>query len=618
MTTAPIHTIDVFDTVLTRMVGTPAAVWPIVAERAAARGLLTAAPDAWSQARADSEQRLHECAGQPNLEQIHRGVAARLGYDVGLGVKTARLELEVEREVSCAVPGAAAALRALRASSAGSRAVFVSDTPLPSSFLIELLDRAELWADDDLCFASSECGVSKYDGGLFDHVVAALDVPAAALVHRGDSRRSDVGMARLAGWRAALRSDAVLTRYEQAVQDAAVGSTGVASSLAGAARLARLRAYERGVDRALADVAAGVVGPLIVGFVAWLLRSARAADVRRLYFLARDAEIMLDVARVIGPHIAPEIELRYLYGSRRAWYVAGIAPGDGAGRAALRTGVEETERLTAVGDYLMQEGFDDGTPSGVVDVGFQGTVSRYLVEQLAARGIAPPLAFYYVGLGESADRVSGPQLAARQRAWLFDHPRGGGARGDIHGQVALLETLCPGTHGTVLGYRDGGQRVEPVLFAERNDAVLHWGLPAVRAVVDDVARSVVAAVDVDVAADVTPGVWRALELFWLDPTAAEVSRWGSFPFEARHDGTGAAIAERVTVRSIAARFRGGTLQLRHPESWLVGSAQRSPYPTKALLHALARWRRHGPRLRRIPGRLRWEAASRRADATVTP
>lgn len=70
---------------------------------------------------------------------------------------------------------------------------------------------------------------------------------------------------------------------------------------------------------AIRDVAAGVAAPLLIGCTAWLLRDAAARGIERVYFLARDGQVLLQIAQALAPRIAPGIACRYLYASRQAW-----------------------------------------------------------------------------------------------------------------------------------------------------------------------------------------------------------------------------------------------------------------------------------------------------------
>ena len=114
------------------------------------------------------------------------------------------------------------------------------------------------------------------------------------------------------------RPQARLNRYEKLLDRRPAETHGFGARLAGASRLARLRARERGVAPAVADVAAGVVAPVLISYVLWLASQARERGLSRLYFVSGDGEILLEVARPLLAVLAPEVECRYLYGSRQS------------------------------------------------------------------------------------------------------------------------------------------------------------------------------------------------------------------------------------------------------------------------------------------------------------
>ncbi len=83
-------------------------------------------------------------------------------------------------------------------------------------------------------------------------------------------------------------------------------------------------------EAALRDVAAGVAAPMLVSYAAWILRDAERRGVGRVYFLARDGQVLLEIARILGPRLGTGIDCRYLHASRQAWLrnVADLAATD--------------------------------------------------------------------------------------------------------------------------------------------------------------------------------------------------------------------------------------------------------------------------------------------------
>src|SRR5262249_37175237 len=132
------------------------------------------------------------------------------------------------------------------------------------------------------------------------------------------------------------RYESILTKYGQTTD-------GIASLLAGASRLARLATVANNPqERALRDIAAGLVAPVLISYVFWILQRARRGGVRRLYFLARDGQILIGIARRLMPMVYPECDVRYLYASRQAWHVPALE----------KIGARELEGILDATDHL--------------------------------------------------------------------------------------------------------------------------------------------------------------------------------------------------------------------------------------------------------------------------
>lgn len=669
-----VRSFDVFDTVLTRTVGAPEAVHLLLGRRARDRGLIAVEPVVLASARDAAERRLVRLLGrQPRLREIHEELVLTLGLVPALAAGLEQLELEVEREVIRTVPGADALVQQARAS--GAAVVFVSDSPYPGSFVTELLDGAGLHEPGEAVYSSADVLLTKSGRGeLFDHVARDLGVPPERIHHVGDNVRSDVAGARARGWRASPAPAARLNRYETMLHRAERASDGVSARLAGASRQARMRAVLDGVHPDRAAVAAGVMAPLLVAYGLWLLREAEQRGLRRLYFLSRDGEVILDVVRQLAEVLGSEVECRYLYGSRAAWRPASLhfsgaddlsdvlhgdpsspprtvlhrvgmtpedalalvdhpllrspradEPLDAAGLADLQQLLQGEpllpevrrragEAAALVVDYLRQEGLGDDPSVGLVDVGWLGRTSRGLLDVMDGAGLAAPEAFFFIGVRAGSSRWSSPRLAERQVAYLFDHTAGHGVPGDSSGQIALVETFCAGREGSTLGYRREGNALLPVLVRPDNEAALRWGLEEVRGTVREAVDELLSGDldDLRRIGDLRGVVDALLREFWERPTPGEVEVWGSFPFEADDaHRTSIPLAAPVDWRSVAGELRLGRVRLRPVSSWRAGTASVSGPPWRQVLRLMAARERHQPRLARLPYRVRTEVALRR-------
>lgn len=664
-----VHSYDVFDTVITRRIGDPDAVIDVVAERLAGDIGLPVPASVFAAARKRQERRLNQLAGHHvPLRDVYLEVAASLNADPASAEMWLRAEEQVDRELTLPVPSGA---RLVAESRAGSHpVVFISDTPHSEEFVRELLVGHGIAVEGDRVFTSSARGVTKSKGGLFSYVAGEIGSPDGYL-HRGDHRRSDLAAARVEGWDSQQVAAAKLTRYESLLEKHGSATGGLTSWLAGSSRVARLEAYERGVSRAVADVAAGVMAPMLVGYALWALGQARVRGLRRLYFVARDGEIMLKVARLLGPHVAPGVELRYLYGSRQPWVLGACATSDvvlrhwaqgrtdftarttlervgvtpdaafaltgspladparadaplsPADRAELARLIQSEPLLSLVREqaggfaerttaYLRQEGLLDGTPSALVDAGWSGRAAAGLDALLVAAG-GSPVPHLFVGVlgGKGEDELrSGVQLVP----WLFDRQRHPGTPAGIHDPNVLIEMLCAGTEGRTVDYAVGGDElVGPVLDRAANDAALKWGLEEIQRTALRAVELAAPYFDREVATnlDLTGPVSDVLRAFWTHPTRAEVDAWGQFPGEEEIWPPFMPLAQRITATSMVKRRLRGETSMRPNNTWRAGTAVASNQPWRALLQAKA-WREENrDRIRRIPRRFRLEIQERR-------
>lgn len=667
---------DVFDTVLTRLVGSPGQVFVATGRRLRQAGALSVDPLAYAAAREEAARDLTPDVGRhPPLHRIAGEVAARLGLPDVLSEELLAAELEVEREVCRAVPGASARVQQTRRDT-GRGVVFISDTPLPQPFVVELLIREGLFQDGDRLYTSAALGASKQEGRLFDIVRAELGVPAAQLAHVGDDRWSDLAHARLHGWNAVLDTRAHFTERELRLDQEGVATEGLGPRLAAASRIGRLQAADEGLDASIAAIAGAVALPLLVGFGLWVLRQARLLELSRLFFVARDGEVFREVTRRLAAQAGDPIECRYLYGSRRSWQLAStgtstydrtremwlpdeasaeslstraalslvdLSPADalaitglpvfapdraeenlGAdGWARLRT-LMAADPLAAEIDrrargrrevmvrYLDQEEVTAPGRVGLVDVGWTGRAARSLEEVLADAGRPLPAAHLFLGLRGSAPAVMGPDLHGRSRGWLLDEARGRGVRTDAEDPVMLIESFAMGTEGHTIGYGVQDDALVPLMVEPRNAAALQWGLADFRQALALALDAFLDGPTPDASIDLRPLVWRQLLNFWRRPTRDEAVAWGSQPYgEDFNNALTYPLATAVTARRMLTRLGIGRPEWRKPTYWLAGTIAVSPQPWRSLLQAVDTWRRLLVRLPRVPRRLRGEWAMRR-------
>ena len=416
-------------------------------------------------------------------------------------------------------------------------------------------------------------------------------------------------------------------RYEHILQTGGpVGARLAAASLQARQEVAVASAHER----AIRDVGAGVAGPLLVAYVLWILHDARARGIKRLYFLSRDGEVLLDLADVLAPRLGITIERRYLYASRRAWYSTRSAwpwddpdleltlddllaqlsvPRDAVAADLASLGFERfdtilskkehvrlrayffaSDRLEAIAiqteeqrllhDYLQQEGLFDGVPKAMVDLGGHGTQHHALCKLLARNG--EPLCPLYLFWGEPCDW---PWLSLR-RCFHFD-----GARKEAGHQRKLdyvpMEIFCSAEHGTLTGFRRVGDRVEPNLADARTVVLRAWGLSLLRETLAVFARRLdladVQPAEAGLAGNPALGAMidRLFDTFWLAPTVEEAQAWSQFPWDLG-EGEEMAICAPYTLMDLPTSWRQRTLRKR-VVFWVDGALALTPSPVVTIL-----------------------------------
>jgi hypothetical protein len=369
------------------------------------------------------------------------------------------------------------------------------------------------------------------------------------------------------------------TRYARLLDGADAADLGRRLAAAATAAGAEHR-FEDPHLRAVDEVGRWVAAPLLVPYVLWLLSDARERGLGRLYFVARDGQVLLAIARRLAPRVGFDGELRYLYGSRRSWEPL-LTPG--------------AEAVPLVVDYLRQEGLCEPVASGLVDIGWQGTLHGIAAELQHASG-APVGRGYVFGSGRKKSA-----WASHRRAFAFDV---GVDRSpdlflpEFHDISTICEVFAAADHGTVIAFERRGGRVVPRCADGWATTAVTWGVPTLQ-------RAMVA-----VATHLDLGGWTSTEArrmartgkptlraFWLRPTMAEARAWAAFTWDDGRERTAPleTLAEPFGRGDLA---RLGPLLLRQrmrkrPRFWIEGALRLTPWPRRAVFTGVIRALRLG-------------------------
>jgi predicted HAD superfamily hydrolase len=582
-----LYTFDVFDTLLTRIWLRPADVF-LHAELLNGQARWGTGVDRWSARRIAAEARLRQRArdGEVTLEQIYEELAAELGWSAEDTRSALATEMECERQASRPIVPMVARLESLVRS--GVRVACISDFYASGRFILEWLTRAGICIKAPDLFVSADVQATKRTGALFHRVSKHYNLQPAEICHTGDHPVSDVRQAKRVGIavRPYLRSAPSAVELALASWGAGADTRDrlLASAIGGAARRARIDREMQGRDEVLWNIATGIAGPLLFGYVYWILFRARDLGIKRLYFLARDGQILLQIARQISRRLSLELELRYLHASRRAWFLPSVARGSAAERVNAILSDETTSigellqsleinaadvrvALTGAGfpeevwamqieasrlkdvlssrpfdsliqerasrglglcmEYLGNQGMLDGVPAAIVDIGWKGRLQTALARMLRGAQASAAISGFYMGLRERPDEAAtGPTFI------YFDGPDAGILN------PSLLELFTAADHGSTLGYErlQEGQ-IYPIL-APGQRATLDWGLGTLQDGINAFSTDMLDALAVldeqptRVIAGVRQSALLTLERLVRRPSAAEAALLGTFPHAA--------------------------------------------------------------------------------------
>jgi predicted HAD superfamily hydrolase len=529
-----IYSFDVFDTALIRIWAKPTDLFWELGNQLQQEGLIDISGEDWANLRINAEKQARKISltGEVDLKQIYSILARSFKWSSTLIDQVIKKEIEIEFDSLRPVPEIQKRIREIRDSNA--TVIYLSDMYLPRDVIQDFLRENKIWDERDRLYVSSEIGVNKASGKLFELCLNQESLAASQLIHIGDNLHSDFKVPQKLGIQSQHFNQTNLNRYEKLVSEVTNIPRKFRSILAGTSRLTRLQSQEDTLDKqTIWNTSANVTAPVLFGFVYWCLEQAQQHGIKRLYFVARDGQILLKIARIIVKNWNYDIDCKYLYGSRQAWHFPAIQEigekeldwifdptfflsvysvcervnlepkeikkylvENGFSEATWNENLEKDKRLSlrelflnaeicnlittrakefrvnAIG-YFLQEGLGDGVPFAMVDIGWNGRLQRSLSYLLAAEGIYPPEGIYgfYFGLAKRFKAYPQDQLLA----YFYDIDKPS-KRDYLCRHRALIELWVSADHGSAVKFEKKNHGYIPILRQEKNTLAIDWGL----------------------------------------------------------------------------------------------------------------------------------------------
>lgn len=634
-------TFDLFDTLIARTALTPEDVFLGAGSRLQQFGLWSKGPAQYRELRvaADAITRRRLRVEEIRLDQIYQTMASQLGWSPEQA--TTAQAIEIEEELAAVRP--IVEMRTRWEAIAPARKAIISDTYFSLDVIQQMLDRCGIQCDRERIFLSSiYCG-RKSTGRLFRLVAGKLAADPSQIHHVGDNVLSDLQAARKEGLSAELYQGTMPRRYESAFRDLGVEGS---SRVAGALRAARL-SFPGGteMERTLWEVGTTVAGPLLFSYVSWVMAKARQEQLQHLFFLARDGQILLQLARKIDPSFPSS----YLLASRHAWHLPSIVDTideksfswitDGHAVSSLRNvlnrvgmepeeiasileahGLSSSEWELPIRDrttieslfanenvralvfqraleararlliYFQSRGVLAIDQIGLVDLGWNGRLQRSIsrvLKESACSDRRQIHGFYFSLRKGDRENESG-------RFHAYFGPDFAAHRG--HGM--LMELFCSADHGGLLGFsRNDKGTVTPILVHEEDRAIIAWGLRVLQSAILTAADNLLAVskelglTDAEVGALLKKPAAKAVDLLADQPSRSEAEVFGRFPFsyDQRHTEV-VEMAPAFSAGRALAMFLPAAILAKERTMWMQGTVVRSLGSSAPVVLPLFRWR----------------------------
>ncbi len=635
-----VYSFDVFDTSLTRIWARPTHLFWELGYQLKKDNLIQISPDSWSQLRIEAERAARENipTGEVTLEEIYKQLSSSFNWSNDEVAKALQKEIEIELSSLRPVPATLKKIQSLH--QANNRIIYISDMYLPEEVIRNFLEKNKIWIPGSTLYVSSKTRVNKSSGQLFQHCLAAESLKPSQLYHIGDNRYSDVKVPKKLGIPFEFFTQTHLNRYEEKIADTNRLPLKFRSLLVGATRLTRLLSQETSPHKKVIwETTASVVAPILFGFVYWCLVEAQKRGIQRLYFVARDGQILHKIAQVICRNWGFAIDCRYLYGSRQAWHMPAIEEinedvldwllfGTNAitqflsirsicarvnispeqikdilsrygfpetkwdhnlkqyERDLLRqvfTEKEVTELIISTAasyrekviGYFRQEGLGDGVPFGFVDVGWSGRIQRSFSRLLGIAGLYPESGLCGFYFAFH-DRVK-PFRNDQLHAYFYDIDQSSD-RYFLCKYRCLFELFTAADHGSTMRYEQSGDQYIPVLRSPKNEKAIDWGLYVLQNAVVEFAEQITT--NLNQQECTTDLFLEAAEILTkelvLTPSRQEAKVFGSFLISGDQTDNEKAFYELAPIYSLADWLRLLLYQRhQHIDVWFTASVARA-------------------------------------------
>ena len=368
--------------------------------------------------------------------------------------------------------------------------IVTSDMYLPLEIIEEILKKNG-YTQIKKIFLSSELKLTKWTGSVFKKIVNLYR--GKKIIHIGDNPISDYIQPKKKG------IDVILIKSKKEKDIFDIKNKTLDQKLLNSFISANIK----NEDNIYSQFGYKIFGPLLFGFTSWLHNELRKDKIDKVFFLARDAKIIMKSYQMLYPN---NQKLKYLNISRKSIILSELD--DISSFEELYNRLKSTLKNTAkVNDlynlininshlfenkliadllpfekkeifkniqyklikyskkqkdlfntYLKQNDFNGKV--ALVDIGWRGTTQYLLSKKKQAENIN---GFYF---GINADKNFDEYKSLDRNGYLFDDSVYNSNQSVISLNVGLFESLFLAQEGTTLGYKEINKKVIPIFDEE--------------------------------------------------------------------------------------------------------------------------------------------------------
>jgi len=286
---------DLWDTLISRCVIKPTDIFYIMEEKTGLKG--------FAQHRILAEKKSRTGVIETNLDRIYMF----LDYSDFDKKKLKEMELYLEKELCVPIHS--------HINNFDKNDIIISDMYLPKLEILKILKKLGVSVNENRIYLSCDLNMTKASGEIFIKIKENFNI----IRHTGDNYKSDYIQATKNLIPSLHFSDVHKLTHIEKKWLACSQNNNFFSGVLRAARLGK----PSDVNSETWSIYTQIVSPVLIQFCEFILQETLAKKIKKIYFLARDGQIIYKMFKEIIHNRKLSIDCEYMYSSRQALHITG-------------------------------------------------------------------------------------------------------------------------------------------------------------------------------------------------------------------------------------------------------------------------------------------------------